>query len=93
MGGNGGSAFRNQFGTGRARRTGTALAACLMGAGLLAACSSSSSSSSTTAAPSGKVLLVGTFHGHAGQYTSIQSAVNAAKPGDWVLVAPGDYHE
>ena len=39
------------------------------------------------------MLLVGTFHGHAGRYTTIQSAVNASKPGDWILVAPGDYHE
>jgi hypothetical protein len=28
-----------------------------------------------------------------GQYTTIQAAVDAAKPGDWILVAPGDYHE
>jgi len=39
------------------------------------------------------VLLVGSFHGHAGQYQSIQSALKAAAPGDWILVAPGDYHE
>ena len=39
------------------------------------------------------VLLVGTFHGNAGQYTSIQAAVNAAQPGGYILVAPGDYHE
>jgi len=39
------------------------------------------------------VLLVGTYHGHRGQYSSIQAAVDAAKPGDWILVAPGDYHE
>ncbi len=39
------------------------------------------------------MLLVGTFRGHTGQYTSIQSAVSAAHPGDWILVAPGDYHE
>ena len=39
------------------------------------------------------MLLVGTFNGHAGQYTTIQAAVNAAQPGDWILVAPGDYHE
>ena len=39
------------------------------------------------------MLLVGTFDGHAGTYRSIQSAVNAARPGDWILVAPGDYHE
>ena len=39
------------------------------------------------------VLLVGTYHGNTGQYASIQAAVNAARPGDWILVAPGDYHE
>ncbi len=54
---------------------------------ILAACSSSSPS--TTAA----VLLVGTYHGKTGQFTSIQAAVNAAHQGDWILVAPGDYHE
>lgn len=43
------------------------------------------------AAPS--VLRVGTFQGIAGQYSSIQDAVNAAHPGDWVFIAPGDYHE
>src|SRR5450755_256078 len=41
----------------------------------------------------GHVLLVGTFQGKAGQYQSIQAAVNAAHAGDWILVAPGDYHE
>jgi hypothetical protein len=74
------------------RILGAALASILA----LAACSSSpkSSSSSTTTSPvSGHVLLVGTFNGHAGQYTTIQAAVNAAQSGDWVLVAPGDYHE
>jgi hypothetical protein len=45
------------------------------------------------AASSSKVLLVGTFNGHKGQYSTIQSAVEAAKPGSWILVAPGDYHE
>jgi hypothetical protein len=50
---------------------------------------------SASAATSGKpdVLLVGTYHGKAGQFKSIQAAVNAARPGDWILVAPGDYHE
>ena len=41
----------------------------------------------------GKVLLVGSYHGKAGQYQSIQAAVNAASSGDWILVGPGDYHE
>ncbi|MDE3130623.1 MAG: hypothetical protein KGL16_05670, partial [Acidobacteriota bacterium] len=46
--------------------------------------------------PSGaaaKVLRVGTYKGIRGQYTTIQAAVGAAKPGDWVLIGPGDYHE
>src|SRR5438034_8960725 len=39
------------------------------------------------------VRRVGTWNGVPGQFTSIQSAVNAAHPGDWILVGPGDYHE
>jgi len=39
------------------------------------------------------VLLVGTYNGVTGQYSTIQSAVNAAHPGDWILIGPGDYHE
>ncbi|MBV8220512.1 MAG: hypothetical protein JO325_18765, partial [Solirubrobacterales bacterium] len=38
-----------------------------------------------------KVLLVGTYHGVRGKYTSIQAAVDAAHSGDWILVGPGDY--
>jgi hypothetical protein len=41
----------------------------------------------------GRALLVGTFDGIPGQYQTIQQAVNAAQPGDWILIAPGDYHE
>ena len=37
------------------------------------------------------VLTVGTYKGITGEFTSIQAAVDAAKPGDWVLVGPGDY--
>jgi len=40
-------------------------------------------------AKSHRVLLVG----KGGTYKTIQSAVNAAKPGDWILIAPGDYKE
>jgi hypothetical protein len=40
-----------------------------------------------------RVLLVGTYHHTHGRYRSIQAAVDAARPGDWILVAPGDYHE
>ncbi len=39
------------------------------------------------------VLRVGTYHGVRGQFKTIQSAVDHARSGDWVLVAPGDYHE
>ncbi|MBV8431818.1 MAG: hypothetical protein JO244_11675 [Solirubrobacterales bacterium] len=38
-----------------------------------------------------KVLRVGSYHGIKGQYSSIQAAVAAAQPGDWILVGPGDY--
>ncbi len=38
-----------------------------------------------------RVLLVGTYHGIRGGYRTIQAAVNAARPGDWILVGPGDY--
>ena len=45
--------------------------------------------SAASAAP--RVLLVGSYHGVSGQFTSIQAAVTAAKPGDWILIGPGDY--
>ena len=40
---------------------------------------------------SGRVLLVGTYHGIKGQYSSIEAAVDAAKANDWILIGPGDY--
>ena len=40
-----------------------------------------------------RVLRVGTYHGIRGEFSDIQAAVNAAHPNDWILVAPGDYHE
>jgi hypothetical protein len=43
------------------------------------------------AARAQSVLRVGTFNGVAGEYTNAQAAVNAAKPGDWILIAPSDY--
>ena len=39
------------------------------------------------------VLRVGSYQGIPGQYSSIQAAVDAARPGDWVLIGLGDYHE
>ena len=63
-------------------------AAVLLGLGMLAAWAAPASSAS-----SAKVLLVGTYDGKAGRYQTIQAAVNAAAPGDYILVGPGDYHE
>ena len=42
---------------------------------------------------SGRVLQVGTNRGKAGTFSSIQAAVNAALPGDWILIGPGVFHE
>ena len=47
----------------------------------------------TPAATADRVLRVGTYHGIPGQYRDVQAAINAAAPNDWILVAPGDYHE
>jgi hypothetical protein len=79
-------------------RNNATLAAIVATAALLVAagCSTSSPKSSTnttTSSHSSDVLLVGTYNGIKGGYTSIQAAVNAAKPGDWILIGPGDYHE
>jgi hypothetical protein len=43
----------------------------------------------TAPARTHRVLLVGKH----GTYKTIQSAVNAAHSGDWILIAPGDYKE
>jgi len=45
------------------------------------------------ASGSASVLLVGSYHGVPGGYGSLQSAVDAAHPGDWILVGPGDHKE
>jgi hypothetical protein len=44
-----------------------------------------------TGAAGAKVLRVGTYKGIRGQFTTIQAAIDAARPGDWVLIGPGDY--
>src|SRR5258707_8985340 len=43
--------------------------------------------------PKPRVWTVGTWHGKRGQFRSIQAAVDAAAPGDWIVIAPGDYKE
>jgi hypothetical protein len=68
------------------RGTAAVAAAALVGSTLAVGASGASASSS-------KVLLVGTYHGKAGAYRTIQAAVDAASSGDWILIAPGDYHE
>ncbi len=40
-----------------------------------------------------KVLLVGEYNGKPGQYAGLQEAVDAAAPGDWILIGPGDYKQ
>ena len=63
----------------------------------VSACSTAKNSTATTKpssnASSKDVLLVGTFDGKRGGYSTIQAAVNAARPGDWYLCRAGDYHE
>ena len=43
--------------------------------------------------PPARVLRVGSYNGIPGPYKTVQAAVDAAKPGDWILIGPGDYHE
>jgi hypothetical protein len=45
----------------------------------------------SASAAGARVLRVGSFRGVHGQFRSLQAAVNAAKPGDWILIGPGDY--
>jgi len=44
-----------------------------------------------------EVLYVGSYDDvttpPAQTFSTIQAAVNASKPGDWIFIAPGDYHE
>jgi hypothetical protein len=66
---------------------GALLSALLLCAGVLAG----APTGARAAAP--HVLLVGTYNSIPGQYSTIQAAVNAAQPGDWILIGPGDYRE
>ena len=77
------------------RRVGVVTGVLILVASSAAACSSSrpATSGETTTVPNRHVLLVGIFNGHAGRYKTIQAAVTDSQPGDWILVAPGDYHE
>jgi Periplasmic copper-binding protein (NosD) len=72
------------LGAGGTRRGGliAALAACAIAVALVGAASASA-----------RVLKVGTFEGKRGGFKSIEKAVARAEPGDWILIAPGDYKE
>ena len=74
----------------RGRRAALALAAAIT---LVAGAVGPGASQAARRASAGRVLLVGSYNGIPGQYSSIQAAVDAASPGDWILVGPGDYHE
>lgn len=72
-------------------RRGRTLGALALAASALAAISFSPAGATAAASSGPRALLVGTWHGIKGQYRSIQAAVDAAHPGDWILVGPGDY--
>jgi hypothetical protein len=43
-------------------------------------------------ARSPQVIRVGSWHGIAGDYATLEPAVDALRPGGWLLIGPGDYH-
>jgi hypothetical protein len=73
----------------------TAAAATAATAAIASAIATAVAGASPAASPAAghapRVLRVGTYHGIAGRYRTIQAAIDAARPGDWVLVGPGDY--
>ncbi len=76
------------------RRVGIALGAGLLACALLAIVGVPTASAK---ASTPEVLYVGTFNSihtpTASTFQTIQAAVTAAKKGDWILIAPGDYRE
>jgi hypothetical protein len=91
-----GGAGMADLGSAAARRALKAAAVVALAGGALAACSSGTPATSTGTTGSGgtpTVLLVGSYQGKKGTYSTIQAAVDAAKAGDWILIGPGDYHE
>ncbi len=77
----------------RTSRLASVLGASLLFGVVAAGCAGPATPATKTVPFSKNVLLVGTYKGKAGGYRTIQAAVTAARPGDWILVAPGDYHE
>ena len=78
----------------KVRRVGIALGAGLLACGVLAIVGAPTASAKASAP---QVLYVGAINGvttpAASTFSTIQAAVSAAKKGDWILIAPGDYHE
>ena len=94
--------FAGAFKRARLRGVLLILAASLLGCLALAGTASARSAARSSkpklskcqkAGSHGRVLLVGTFNGKAGQCLTLQEAVDAAPPGGWILIAPGDYKE
>src|SRR5487761_1236694 len=67
----------------------TVAAATLCLTGTAAPLAAASAAPHASATP--QVLLVGSYNGVAGGYASISAALAAARPGDWILLGPGDY--
>ena len=63
----------------------------LASAAIILATAGAADAATPQTVPQARVLLVGTFQGVPGQYGTVEAAVAAARPGDWILVAPGDY--
>jgi hypothetical protein len=66
-----------------------------MGAGVAALLATLGLCLAAAAPAVGRVLLVEKANGphHSAPFDTIQAAVDAAHPGDWILIGPGDYHE
>jgi hypothetical protein len=69
------------------------LALLLSGVSAAQAASNPCAPSTKVPPPKHRVLRVGTFNGKKGQCKTIQEAVNAAAPGNWILIGPGDYKQ
>jgi hypothetical protein len=69
------------------------LVALIAVAGVCALLASAPAAFATCAPDRHGVLRVGTYQGKHGQCKTIQAAVKAAVPGDWILIGPGDYKQ
>ena len=85
----------------RTLRVGVVACAGVLLCASLATAGGANASATTTSAPAktsrSHMLYVGSFHNvttpPSSTFSTIQAAVDSSKPGDWILIAPGDYHE